>query len=127
MGGLISLYGFLARPNVFGFAGGLSPALWFADEALTRFVADLAQPPQGKLYLDAGWKELRGVHNARSKSREYVEVVRRLRDALLHKGYQEGRDLLYIEDHAGTHQEQDWSRRLPDALRFLLSRQDYTP
>ena len=30
MGGLISLYAFLTRPDVFGFAGVMSPSLWFA-------------------------------------------------------------------------------------------------
>ena len=34
MGGLISLYGFLRTPDMFGFAGVMSPSLWFARGAI---------------------------------------------------------------------------------------------
>jgi len=29
-----------------------------------------------------------------------------------------------VEDRQGKHNESDWARRLPDALRFLLGRMD---
>jgi hypothetical protein len=38
---------------------------------------------------------------------------------LLRKGYEEG-NYLYVEDRQGVHNEADWARRLPVALRFLL-------
>src|SRR5690606_34357272 len=34
MGGLISLYALLHRPDVFGAAAAMSPSLWFASEAM---------------------------------------------------------------------------------------------
>jgi predicted alpha/beta superfamily hydrolase len=34
MGGLISLYAFFRHPEVFGFAGALSPSFWFAKGAI---------------------------------------------------------------------------------------------
>lgn len=117
MGGLISLYAFFRKPEVFGFAGALSPAIWFADHALLHDLDQLEQLPDGKLYFDAGRREL---DTAAEKSAQYTLLVRHLRDKLVERGYHEGGNLKYIEDYEGTHSEQDWARRLPDALRFLL-------
>ena len=50
-----------------------------------------------------------------------VESARRLRDVLLSRGYEEGRDLLWVEDAGGRHHESDWGRRFGDALPFLLT------
>src|SRR5437879_3681147 len=38
LGGLISLYAFFRHPDVFGAAGVLSPALWFAGGAILRYI-----------------------------------------------------------------------------------------
>ena len=109
MGGLISLYAFFRRPAVFGFAGVLSPAVWFADAALLEVVRAAEYVP-GRLYLDVG-----GVEGERT-----VLLARRLRDLLIEKGYRRGRDLMWVEDPRGRHQEAFWGRRLRRALPFLL-------
>jgi hypothetical protein len=41
MGGLISLYGFLRAPGVFGFCGAMSPSLWFANRAMFEYAAGI--------------------------------------------------------------------------------------
>jgi predicted alpha/beta superfamily hydrolase len=104
MGGLISLYGYFLRPDIFGLVGSLSPALWYGRQAIYSYVAQ-AQFVAGRIYLDHGSRE----NNAA-----------RMRDLLLEKGYVEGRDLLYVNEPGGEHSENAWARRLPDALRFLL-------
>src|SRR5205085_774096 len=38
MGGLISLYAFFRHPEVFGFAGVMSPSLWFARQSIFAYV-----------------------------------------------------------------------------------------
>lgn len=126
MGGLISLYGFLRYPAVFGYCGAFSPAFWFGDEGLRRTIAERADG-HGKIYLDVGGREGEVLANFypgkyHDPDGAYVQGVRDLRDALLPKGYQEAHNLLYVEDAAALHNEGAWEKRLPDALRFLLPR-----
>ena len=104
MGGLISLYAFFQRPDVFSFAGVMSPAFWIGGGAIYQYVEQ--QPfVQGKIYLDNGTRE---------------QSARRMKQMLLSKGYRLKRDLLHVVETDGEHNEAAWARRLPDALRFLL-------
>jgi predicted alpha/beta superfamily hydrolase len=118
MGGLISLYSFFHPSQVFGFVGVFSPALWFANQAMMDYVRNLAHIPDGKIYLDTGQHELPDSAEA---SAQHTQLVRDFGQLLLEKGFIQGQSLLYHEDEHGTHSEQDWARRLPDALRFLLA------
>jgi predicted alpha/beta superfamily hydrolase len=111
MGGLISLYAYFRHPDVFGFAGVLSPALWFGDRAIFPYVQG-ASYVAGRLYLDVGVRE--GVRA--------VNDVRRLHTALLRKGFRPGDHLLYVEDLRGGHSELAWRRRIRPALYFLIPR-----
>lgn len=106
MGGLISLYAYFRHPAVFGLAGALSPAFWYGGAPLYDFVREAPHPP-GRLYLDHGSGE-------RTNARRMVKLLRQL-------GYQEGHDLMYVEEEGGEHNEAAWARRLPAALRFLLA------
>jgi predicted alpha/beta superfamily hydrolase len=110
MGGLISIFAFLARPDVFGAVAAMSPSLWYARRAI--FSAVQAAPFQpGRIYLDVGRRE----------GDDTLANARRLRDLLLAKGYRKGDQLRYIEDGAGGHEEASWGRRLRAALPFLLA------
>lgn len=104
MGGLISLYAFFRHPAVFGFAGSLSPALWYGSGAIYQYVRSVAFAP-GKIYLDHGTKE---------------NSAKRMNALLLAKGYQPEASLRYVVEEGGDHSEAAWARRLPEALRFLL-------
>ena len=104
MGGLISLYAFFARPDVFGRAGAMSPSLWAGRGAIYDHVGDAPFVP-GRIYLDNGTREAGAQHMA---------------DLLKEKGYREGRDLLVVVEKGGRHTESAWARRLPGALRFLV-------
>lgn len=110
MGGLISLYAFFSQPEVFGFAGLMSPALWFARRAIFPFMERAPFAP-GRLYLDVGTEE----------GHETLADTRRMRRLLRQKGYQSSRSLRYVEDSGAGHTEAVWSRRMPAALAFLLS------
>jgi predicted alpha/beta superfamily hydrolase len=118
MGGLISLYAFFHRPDVFGFAGVMSPALWFANGAIFDHLRGVQAREDGRLYMDVGTIEL-GEHSEQSE--RVVLAVRGLRDLLGEKGYWEGSNLIYREVENATHSEAEWAQRLPDAVRFLLS------
>ena len=109
MGGLVSLYGFLRAPGVFGFAGVMSPSLWFAGRRIFTTL-DESTRTDGRIYLDIGARE----------GKVALDDARRMRDALVAKGYAMGRELRWVEDPDGRHNEVDWGRRLGDALPFLL-------
>ncbi len=124
MGGLISLYGFLARGDVFGWCGAFSTAYWFGDGALLTTIQQQASGA-GRVYLDvgtqegetlAGWGQGGGDLDA-----AYVRGVRDVRDALIAQGYVEGDTLWYVEDEGAPHRESAWARRAPAALRWLLA------
>lgn len=124
MGGLISLYAFFAAPHAFGFAGAMSPALWFARGRIMRFV-EASPPILGRLYVDMGTAE----GSEQGKLEPWVRTLLarsttldgELNAALLAKGYRPGRDLRYVVDEGAAHSEAAWARRLPAALRFLLA------
>jgi predicted alpha/beta superfamily hydrolase len=110
MGGLLSLYGFFARPDAFGFCAGLSPSLWFADRAIFPFVEAAPFTP-GRIYLDIGTEE---------GSASLINA-RRMRELLLARGYREGIDVRWVEDAGAGHNEAAWGRRFTAAIPFLLN------
>lgn len=123
MGGLISLYALFRHPEVFGAAGVVSPSFWFGNHGIFDYVEGFAKVP-GRVYMDVGFKE---VTLSEVSSRRYLADVRRMHRLLQHKGLRPGPDYLYVEDRQGKHNESDWARRLPDALRFLLGRAGRSP
>lgn len=111
MGGLISLYAFFEEHQTFGFAGVMSPALWFADRAIFPFVEQAAFVP-GHLYLDVGTNE----------GESTLTNAQGMRALLEQKGYRLGQELWYVEEQEADHCESAWSARLQHALQFLLRR-----
>ena len=108
LGGLISLYGVFLRPETFGLAAIMSPALWWAGGAVFETV-EQAPFVDARIYIDAGAAERPA----------YVADVERMIALLEAKGYGPER-LRHVVEPGGTHHESAWARRLPDALRFLL-------
>lgn len=123
LGGLISLYAYFRRPEVFGLAGVFSPALRWGKRDIFPFVKQ-AEFSSGKIYMDVGTAEGVGLTETRRGQRsfafQYLRHVRRMDELLRRKGYRPGESLRYIEEEDGVHHESAWARRLPDALRFLL-------
>lgn len=123
MGGLISLYAFFRQPTIFGFAGVMSPSLWFAQSAIFPYIEAAPFHP-GKIYLDAGTREFGDswpeVMTLRTRSRRYYGRVRHLKRILARKGYRPVHDLLHVEGRGDDHSEAAWAKRLPGAIRFFL-------
>ncbi len=118
LGGLITLYAYFKYTHVLGFAAALSPSLWIARNTIQTFI-DTAQAPPGRLYLDIGTAE----YSPEAQNRWRYDAMgdyRGMADLLARKGYRRDESLRYVEDVGGKHNEADWARRLPDALRFLL-------
>ncbi len=123
LGGLISLYAFFKRPEIFGLVGAVSPSLRWGNKGIFRFVEDAAFVP-GRVYMDVGTAEgskpAADTPGRPSSPEGYVQQVRDMNALLERKGYRPGKDLLYVEEEGGIHHESAWGRRLPAALRFLL-------
>ena len=109
MGGLISLYGFLRTPGVFGFCGAMSPSLWFANRAIFDYAAEL-QRWFGRVYLDIGSEE------GRRHVRDTQGMYRLLRKKCPHPRDQ----IICIIEEGAQHTEQAWAQRFEMAVRFLL-------
>ena len=105
MGGLISLFGGLHRPDVFGKLMIFSPSLWVSSQ-----IYDAAKqyhpPADSHVYLFAGRKE----------SRYMVPAVEGMRDCL--RKWQ-----VHVQLHIdpqGKHHEERWGHEFPRALEWLF-------
>jgi predicted alpha/beta superfamily hydrolase len=110
LGGLISLHALARYPEVFGMIGALSSSVFWNDYEILKLLAKL-DGPTARVYVDMGGREWRGG----------FDDSRRIRDTLMEAGWVEGRDLMYVEERHAIHRENAWAKRLPDALRFLLT------
>lgn len=111
LGGLMGLYLARHESDVFGKIGVMSPSVWWSHRAVLEEVP--AMPTHVKIWLDMGGREgsdaAQGLQNARD-----------LKQAMLQRGFVEGKTLAYHEDAVGGHNEQAWAYRLPMALKFLF-------
>ncbi len=112
LGGLITLALGLDYPGVFGQLLVVSPSVWWDDYALLRHVEELAQRTNQRLWLDMGTAE----------GDQMLADARRLRDALVAKGWTDGANLRYVEDEGAAHSETAWAARVAPMLLFLYGR-----
>src|ERR1051326_2021337 len=96
-----------------GVVGGTphaAPRRCCADPATLRYAGGTAARVPGRIHLDVGTGE----------GAEAVADARALRDILVAAGYVPGRDLSYVEEEGGGHDEAAWGRRFLTAMPFLL-------
>ena len=125
LGGLISLYAFFARSDVFGLAGVMSPSLWFANRAIVDYV-DNAPFPGGKIYLDAGTREYNDFDY------KFPGHLRLVLDAAVRKGYQTVAWITYRENVSyvlprDTDRAVSNYRAMNAELRSVVASGDYPP
>ena len=109
LGGLVSVWLGLEHPDVFGNVLAVSPTVWWDDFVILEKVAALPRKIPVRFWVDIG--SLEG-DNA-------VTGARRLRDTLIEKGWAPGRDLEYMEQEGGRHDEISWASRVEGMLTFL--------
>jgi predicted alpha/beta superfamily hydrolase len=112
LGGLVSLWLALEHPEVFGGALAVSPTVWWDNNVIVTKIA--AMP--GVLLLCI-WVDIGALEGDRA-----VSGARRLRDALVRKGWKLGSDLHYFEQPDGEHDEISWGSRVEGMLTFLDQR-----
>ncbi|MGE0495137.1 MAG: alpha/beta hydrolase [Vulcanimicrobiota bacterium] len=137
MGGLVSLFLAFQYPHVFGTAGALSPSLWWASGDLATRIAADRRPGPTKIWLDMGTAEGTsdtisprpldrdgkfGSPGPANGVKDVLDYTREMRQALLFRGYEEGRNLLYLEVPGGTHTEESWSARIGLFLKAVYGR-----
>src|SRR5215207_1807804 len=109
LGGLVTAYLGLRHPGVFGKLAVVSPSVWWDGRRILGDVAALESGTGARIWLDMGTGEgVRAIHDARL-----------LRDALVARGWQLGRDLHYHEARGARHDESAWAQRVGPILRFL--------
>lgn len=111
-GGLVSLHLGLKHPDVFGNLLVVSPSVPWDDHVILKTVAALPAKTAQRVWVDMGTRE----------GDEMLTGARRLRDALLAKGWKPSVDLLYLEQERGGHDEIAWAARVEGMLRFLWGR-----
>jgi len=121
-GGLAAAFVALQRPELFGNVLAQSGAFWRGSEAsndapyewLTAFVS---REPRAavRFWMDVGAGEDHPTLGGRGPN--FLGANRRLRDALLAKGY----DVTYTEVPGGQHAPQYWMLRLPDGIVGLTA------
>jgi predicted alpha/beta superfamily hydrolase len=112
LGGLVSVWLALEHPRVFGNVLAVSPTVWWDDFVILEKIAALPKKTPARVWIDIG--SLEGA-NA-------VSGARRLRDALLEKGWKPGTDLEYFEQEGGQHDEISWASRVEGMLTFLYGK-----
>jgi len=109
-GALASLWIGLTHSDVFGKIAALSTSAGRDDGQIVGFVASLPSKPETLVWTDIGTREYSGA----------VKDARRLREALVAKGWEDGVDLAYVEAEGEPHNEVAWAKRMPAILEFLF-------
>ena len=112
MGGLISFLLVWKHDDVFSKAACLSTWFPIVENRAYDMVDNFEGPKKNiKIYLDHGDK---GMEN------ESVEPTQKMRDLLIEKGFELGKDLDYFWDKGAEHTESAWAARLSRPVLFLF-------
>lgn len=109
LGGLISFYGALEYPEIFGKIGALSPSFWFSNK-VWPFATSKGRLKSSRMYLLIGEKEPAFM----------VSDTKKMYDLLLLNGY-ETDNLVYKSDPEGAHEEPFWGRTFAEVIEWLFS------
>jgi alpha-glucosidase len=108
LGGLISYYGGLQHPNVFGKIGALSTSFWFSDNVYS-FTDTVIKSKSSKIYLLVGEKE---GHNM-------VPDTQKIEQMLLKNGFS-SKNLKTKVHPKGEHNEAFWKSEFNDVITWLF-------
>ena len=112
MGGLISLYAALKRPDIFGRVGVFSPSLWFNRRIYTFAGAAHPLRPDPRFYL------LSGGHESAGQRADQLAMA----DTLARIGFTRGTnaEIDTVIKTDGQHAEWFWRREFPAAYQWLF-------
>ncbi|MFY7651801.1 MAG: alpha/beta hydrolase-fold protein, partial [Chitinophagaceae bacterium] len=111
MGALISLYGGVKYPQIFGKLGLFSPAYWFALNPLVQYIQNSTNSLSNlQLYHAAGTNE----------SATMITHIQSISNALIAKGVSSS-NMRLKNDADGAHSEWYWRREFPAAYQWLFA------
>ena len=113
LGGLVSLEVGLLYPKVFGKLALLSPSVWWDRQSILTMVTASRLRMRPRIWLDAGTAE-------GDAPEQVIADLRKLRGALVEKGWREGADLRYWEVPGAGHNESAWAARFGPVLQYLF-------
>jgi predicted alpha/beta superfamily hydrolase len=88
----------------------MSPSLWWDQRSIFNVVDQTRPRPPARIWLDIGTAE--GVRHVRDADHLERQLIKR--------GWQSGVDLAYRKYDGAVHDENAWSARFGDVLRFLF-------
>jgi predicted alpha/beta superfamily hydrolase len=112
LGGLISAYAGVERPDVYGIVGAMSPSTWWNTDVIIGDVGGMptsARP--ARVYVDSGDS---------GDGDDDVTDTDMLATTYVNIGYATGVDFDHVVQAGGQHNEVYWAERLPGALQFLF-------
>ncbi|MEM8584843.1 MAG: alpha/beta hydrolase-fold protein [Bacteroidota bacterium] len=109
LGGLISAYAALSRPDIFGKVGSLSPAYWINREDLTNYVSEVSSPLPLRLHQIIGTPE----------GSTFVQDMFDFQQNLVEAGYQSD-EIRSIQHADGAHSEWYWAREFGAVYQWLF-------
>ena len=113
MGGIMSYFAYMYRPDIFGFSLSFSPAFFFYKKNRWHEIMDsynLNPNKNGRLFLYVGGKDFEA---------RFTKPTIETYEYLLNKGFTKSQ-VNILTDLKEIHHERAWSKYLPTALRFLL-------
>jgi predicted alpha/beta superfamily hydrolase len=109
LGGLVSLYLGLKRPDVFGGVASMSPSVWWDSRMIVGMLDRFDSKERPRVWLDIGGRE----------GTEALNDARVLRERMTAMGWNEG-SFRYFEDRRADHSEGAWAKRVRTVLEFLF-------
>ncbi|HVZ64392.1 MAG TPA: alpha/beta hydrolase-fold protein [Lacunisphaera sp.] len=130
LGGLAAFDLAWHHPEVFGFAGVFSGALWWRGDnsspaakqqsrLVHRLVREATPLPRLRLWFEAGTKDETDDRDGNGVI-DAVQDTTELLGELEKRGYRRGADFTYVEVRDGEHNEATWARALPAFLEWAL-------
>jgi len=109
LGGLISYYGGLEYPEIFGKIGALSTSFWFSDDVI-NFTEEKGKLKNSKMFLLVG--EMEGE--------DMVEGTKNIKKQLLKKGFKP-KNLKTKINPEGEHNEDFWKSEFLEVVQWLYN------
>lgn len=108
LGGVAALHAAWQWPKVFGMAACLSGTIGWKDDLRERIASERKRSL--RLYLDSGWPA------------DNYEVTREMASLLTARGFEEGKEMLYLAFPHALHNERSWAMRVHLRLQFFFGR-----
>lgn len=116
LGGLLSIYAALTKPDVFGKIGALSASFWF--EGFLSFLEEVRLSKSNqKIYMSVG--TLEGVYK-QGIQRNMIPFTYQAHHTLLQKGYPK-KQLKFSVENGGTHDKVFFTKHFVQALEWLFN------